>query len=487
MVNCRLFSWFCLYLCIINLTSTVSFFSAGNLVQRKFSQVSHAWTTLRSSTRRLPACLRVVGVEKDKEGRTGSGLSRLFFRKDRDSSEAPHHSNGILVGDLGDLRGRSSQLESFFSKRRANKASTGASDEYLSSLYRYTDDGRRLSSISRYADDYWSTNLLTIFRSRVFKRIFPRLVVNFLVCSGFALLYSLSPLTFPAAHGHAHTITGSFLGLLIAFRTNTGYERYWEARKAWGAVHKRCRSMAVLLATSVTDVDHVVLRVFQILSAYPYALKQHLRGQHSMVELSKMLPKEDIKQLEKAQNMPLHLCLLLSSAIAPLLNSPKVTMNLVWERAEQHIQELNKVITITERLATTPVPLSYSRHTSRFLSIWTLTAPIYLVPQCGPLLAVLSHPLICWALFGSEEVGHIIEEPFGTPGDGRFLKEGPGGIRFTENLPLLRYCEQIKRDIESVEKLWQSLPSTAPQCLIPIGLCDVDDPECQAGVVEVQN
>jgi len=432
--------------------------------------------------------VRMVGMDKkDKDGRRGANLLRLFFRPDKDRNEAPHPSNGILVGDLGDLRGRSTQIESFFSKHRANKSPNGASDEYLSSLYRFTDDGRRLSSISRYADDYWSTNLLTIFRSRVFKRIFPRLVVNFLVCSGIAVLYALSPLTFPAAHGHAHTITGSFLGLLIAFRTNTGYERYWEARKAWGAVHKRCRSMAVLLATSVTEVDHIVLRVFQILTAYPYALKQHLRGQHSMVELSKMLPKEDIKQLEKAQNMPLHLCMLLSSAISPLLNSPKVTMNLVWERAEQHIQELNKVITITERLATTPVPLSYSRHTSRFLSIWTLTAPIYLVPQCGPLLAVISHPLICWALFGSEEVGHIIEEPFGTPGDSRFLKEGPGGIRFTENLPLLRYCEQIKRDIEAVERLWQSLPSTAPQCLIPIGSCDVDDPDCQAGVVEVQN
>ena len=33
--------------------------------------------------------------------------------------------------------------------------------------------------------------------------------------------------------------------------------------------------------------------------------------------------------------------------------------------------------------------------------------------QCGPLLAMVAHPIMCWALFGSEEAGKIIEEPFG--------------------------------------------------------------------------
>ena len=57
--------------------------------------------------------------------------------------------------------------DSRFSKKKIEKRS----------LYRFTDDGRRLSSISRYADDYWISNLLTVSRSRVFQRIFPRLVV----------------------------------------------------------------------------------------------------------------------------------------------------------------------------------------------------------------------------------------------------------------------------------------------------------------------
>ena len=53
----------------------------------------------------------------------------------------------------------------------------------------------------------------------------------------------------------------------------------------------------------------------------------------------------------------------------------------------------------TEQLSSTPVPLSYRRHASRFLSVWTLTAPLFLVPQCGPLLAIVSQATIFFFIF----------------------------------------------------------------------------------------
>ena len=58
--------------------------------------------------------------------------------------------------------------------------------------------------------------------------------------------------------------------------------------------------------------------------------------------------------------------------------------------------------------------------------------------------------LMCWALYGSEEAGKIIEEPFGIT-----REYGPNfqsqiskmGMLATENLPLLRYCQQIKQQL----------------------------------------
>lgn len=74
--------------------------------------------------------------------------------------------------------------------------------------------------MSRYSDDYWTINLANFFKSRVFKRILPHLRANLIFCFFITFAYTVRP-ELPALAGPLHTITGSFLGLLIAFRTNT--------------------------------------------------------------------------------------------------------------------------------------------------------------------------------------------------------------------------------------------------------------------------
>ena len=64
-----------------------------------------------------------------------------------------------------------------------------------------------------------------------------------------------------------------------------------------------------------------------------------------------------------------------------------------------------------ERLVQTPVPLNYARHTSRFLSLWCLTMPMALVGDLG-LLTVPVIGAVTWGLFGIQEIGLMIEEPF---------------------------------------------------------------------------
>ena len=50
------------------------------------------------------------------------------------------------------------------------------------------------------------------------------------------------------------------------------------------------------------------------------------------------------------------------------------------------------------------VPASYSRHTSRFLSIWCFTLPLVLVHPYKWLM-IPTQMIICWSLFIIEEVG----------------------------------------------------------------------------------
>ena len=57
------------------------------------------------------------------------------------------------------------------------------------------------------------------------------------------------------------------------------------------------------------------------------------------------------------------------------------------------------------------VPASYSRHLSRFLSVWCFTLPFVLVHSLQWIM-IPAVSLICWSLFVIEEVGHVIEDPF---------------------------------------------------------------------------
>lgn len=75
---------------------------------------------------------------------------------------------------------------------------------------------------------------------------------------------------------------------------------------------------------------------------------------------------------------------------------------------------LRACVGAAERIAQTPVPLHYNRHTLRFLSLWTIALPLALVDQLG-LLTVPATTLIVWALFGLREIGTLIENPFSRP------------------------------------------------------------------------
>ena len=71
---------------------------------------------------------------------------------------------------------------------------------------------------------------------------------------------------------------------------------------------------------------------------------------------------------------------------------------------------LGDCVSICERIYNTPIPLAYSRHTSRFLVIYVSTLPLVLVAalRWATLPVMLT---VCWALFGILEIGNLVEEP----------------------------------------------------------------------------
>ena len=78
-----------------------------------------------------------------------------------------------------------------------------------------------------------------------------------------------------------HTLIGVALGLLIVFRNNCSYDRYWEGRKLWGGIVNTSRNLVRGAATFGGDARDLA----NLVTAYALALKQHLRGNKDISEV----------------------------------------------------------------------------------------------------------------------------------------------------------------------------------------------------------
>ena len=87
------------------------------------------------------------------------------------------------------------------------------------------------------------------------------------------------------------------------------------------------------------------------------------------------------------------------------------------------------------------MPLSYSRHTSRFLSVWLGTLPFVLPGP--PLLLPPVAFVASWALLAIEDIGHIIEEPFNMP-----FASTADCPRTTLNMEAT--CDAVKQDVLAI-------------------------------------
>jgi len=249
------------------------------------------------------------------------------------------------------------------------------------------------------------------------------------VITGISFLVSVAHCVFgipglPSLHGH--TLMGSGLSLLLVFRTNTANQRFHEGRKIWNDILDHCRDIAMSISLFQADAGPKRIRIVRTsLQAFPFVMQEHVRSWESPAMKGRRqallqeieLAKYDMDHIEKkkschTRNKPLHITARLMKVIGSIANSEDdrfTNRERVWLLSM--VNKLSHTVGRCERLVQTPVPLSYARHTSRFLSIWCLTLPLAMVGTYRWLTAPVVF-LIAWALFGIQEIGHSIEDPF---------------------------------------------------------------------------
>lgn len=192
------------------------------------------------------------------------------------------------------------------------------------------------------------------------------------------------------------SILGIILGLLLVFRTNTAYDRWWEGRRLWGQLVNTSRALAhaldaMLPRTSDRRDDYATL-----LGKFPRALADHLRrprdagGPH--------VPNEVVRSLSRALHEDIQAGHLPREAIIAL--TPMVSV-------------LDDVCGACERIRNTPIPFSYSSYVKQFVMLYALVMPFGLVREFG-YGTVIASMFTFFATMGLELLATEIEEPFGT-------------------------------------------------------------------------
>jgi ion channel-forming bestrophin family protein len=239
----------------------------------------------------------------------------------------------------------------------------------------------------------------------------------------------------------SNVVPSIVLGLLLVFRTNTAYDRFWEGRKGWGMITTNSRNLARLIWVAVETPDSEQLRkkaeVMDLLSGFAIATKCHLRGNNDaeiMDELAPLIPSERMTQLIAANHRPLEIVLWLSD----YLDDRHAELYLKMPVFELHklVNNLVEALGVCERILKTPMPLAYGIHLRQLLLIYCLLLPFQIVAELSWWTAPIVM-LISFTLLGIEAIGVEIENPFGQdPND----------------LPLDSICQNIRNCIEDLKQ-----------------------------------
>lgn len=232
-----------------------------------------------------------------------------------------------------------------------------------------------------------------------------------------------------------HSLLGFVISMLLVFRTNTAYDRWWEGRKQWGMLVNSCRNLALKLDSLLGENQQEARQFFYaMIPNFAFALKSHLRKTYRPSEL------EDTHGFKKDSLKPSeHLPLQISTAIFSKLLSLQKQGVLLPEHLlllNTEIDSLMNICGACERIKNTPIPFSYSSFLKKFIFIYCVTLPVGYIFSLHYL--VIPFVVFVFYILGSLEViAEEIEDPFGQDAN---------------DLPTDTICRNIKLSIVQVLK-----------------------------------
>ncbi len=248
-----------------------------------------------------------------------------------------------------------------------------------------------------------SWTMTRIIRSTAIVGLYAALVVLVIRFFGLQPLVSLNLSIF--------SLLGVILSIFLVFRTNSAYDRWWEARKQWGALVNNTRNFAIYADCMFPEGDREVRHFFaKHISNFCLALVEHLR---EGTQLEKLVYLKDAEEQEynTKGHIPNHISRQLFARLAEAHRRGEINEG-DYINIKAHHQSLLDILGACERIKKTPIPFSYAVYLKVFITAYAGILPFALVTQYGFGTIPLTL-LIFFALMGIELMGEEIEDPFG--------------------------------------------------------------------------
>jgi ion channel-forming bestrophin family protein len=284
-----------------------------------------------------------------------------------------------------------------------------------------------------YNPRHWFSLIFSFHKTDSFRLLIPAMIGITVFSSILCYLDVEAQLIYFRSTTVMHSLLGFVISLLLVFRTNTAYDRWWEGRRLWGDLLNNSRNLMLKIAALVPSEKKHIHESFRILiTNYAFALKEHLRRGVVVGQLEEH-PILSIEQLKNVSHVPNKIALQLNIEANNLYRQNIINVEHLLYINEE-LRSFTNIMGGCERIKKTPIPYSYTSFIKRTIFIYVLTLPLGILHDLR--WATVPIVLFVFYAFASFELlAEEIEDPFGLEAN---------------DLPIDNLANTIKKDLHEI-------------------------------------
>ena len=171
---------------------------------------------------------------------------------------------------------------------------------------------------------------------------------------------------------------GTAISVILSFKLNQSYDRWWESRKIWGSIVNDSRTFILQLQAFIDSGNEAIVKTIAYRHiAWLYSLGQSLRGLNPTENLNDYLSAEDLAALEKHNNKPLGILQQNSLHLASVKHEGQIDI-FSFIQINNTLVNFSNQMGMCERIKTTVFPVTYRKFLHAIIYLFTITLSISL-------------------------------------------------------------------------------------------------------------